>query len=46
MAAKVKWDRGAWWVFTHFEGKRTKKRVGATKIDKRQAVDVLLTQAK
>jgi integrase len=37
LAAKVKWDRGAWWVFTHYEGKRRKKRVGSAKGDKRRA---------
>jgi len=37
MAAKIKWDRGAWWVFTHFDGRRKKKRVGPTKADKRRA---------
>ena len=37
MAAKVKWDRGAWWVFTHYQGKRKKKRIGPTKADKRNA---------
>jgi integrase len=37
MAAKVQWDREAWWVFTHYEGKRRKKRVGPTKIHKREA---------
>ncbi len=37
MAAKVKQDRGAWWVVTHFQGKRRKKRVGSTKADKRKA---------
>jgi hypothetical protein len=37
MAAKVKWDRDAWWVFTHYDGKRRKKRVGPTKADKRDA---------
>ena len=40
MAAKVKWDRGAWWVFTHFAGGRKKKRIGPTKADKRQAVQI------
>ena len=40
MAAKVKWDRGAWWVFTHFEGRRKKKRIGPTKADRRQAVQI------
>ncbi len=40
MAAKVKFDRGAWWVFTHFEGKRKKKRVGATKANKREAEQI------
>ena len=37
MAAKVKWDRGAWWIFTHYRGRRTKKRFGPSKSDKRQA---------
>ena len=40
MAAKVKWDRGAWWVFTHYQGKRKKKRVGATKAHKREAEQI------
>ena len=40
MAAKVKWDRGAWWVFTHHNRKRTKKRVGPTKAHKRQAEEI------
>ncbi len=31
MAAKVKWDRNAWWIFTHHNRKRTKKRIGPTK---------------
>jgi integrase len=37
MASKVRYDRGAWWVFTHHQGKRKKKRVGPTKADKRRA---------
>ena len=40
MAAKVRWDRGSWWVFTHFAGRRKKKRIGPTKADKRQAVQI------
>ncbi len=40
MAAKVKWDRGAWWVFTHFEGRRKKKRIGRSKAEKRQAEEI------
>ena len=28
MAAKVKWDRGAWWVVTHHDGNAAEKRVG------------------
>ena len=40
MAAKVKWDRGAWWVHTHYEGKRKKRRVGPTKADKREAEEI------
>ena len=37
MAAKVKFDRGAWWVFTHHQGKRKKRRIGPTKSNKREA---------
>ncbi len=40
MAAKVKFDRGAWWVFTHYQGKRKKKRVGPTKANKREAEEI------
>jgi integrase len=40
MAAKVKWDRGAWWVFTHYEGKRKKRRVGPTKAHLREAKEI------
>ena len=37
MSAKVKFERGAWWVFTHHKGRRKKKRVGPTQADKRLA---------
>lgn len=37
MAAKVRWMRGAWWVVTHYQGKRRKKKIGSTKADKRRA---------
>jgi hypothetical protein len=37
MSAKVKFERGAWWVFTHYERKRKKRRVGATAAHKREA---------
>ena len=37
MAAKVKFDRGAWWVFTHYQGRRKKYRFGPTKMNKREA---------
>ena len=37
MAAKVRFDRGAWWVVIHHNGKRQKTRLGVTKADKRQA---------
>ena len=40
MAAKVKFDRGAWWVFTHYQGKRKKKRIGPTKANKREAEQI------
>ena len=40
MAAKVKWDRDAWWVVTHFEGKRRKRRVGPAKAHKREAEEI------
>src|SRR5262245_66567358 len=37
MSAKVQWMSDAWWVVTHFEGRRKKKRLGPTKAHKRQA---------
>ncbi len=37
MSAKVRFDRGAWWVITHYKKKRIKRRVGSTKADKRRA---------
>jgi hypothetical protein len=40
MAAKVKWDRNAWWIFTHHNRKRTKKRIGPTKAHKRHAEEI------
>ena len=40
MAAKVKWDRGAWWVVTHYDGKRRKRRVGPAKAHKRDAQEI------
>ena len=40
MAAKVRWMQNAWWVVTHHQGRRRKKRVGAAKADKRQADEI------
>ncbi len=40
MAAKVKWERDAWWVFTHYEGKRKKRRIGPTKAHQREAEEI------
>ena len=40
MAAKVRREQGAWWVFTHHNGKRKKKRVGPTKTNKRLAEEI------
>ena len=40
MAAKVRRLRDAWWVVTHYEGKRKKKRVGTTKRHKREAEEI------
>ncbi len=40
MAAKVKRDRGAWWVVTHYDGKRRKRRVGPAKVHKREAEEI------
>ena len=40
MSAKVQWYREAWWVMTHFQGKRKRKRVGSTKSAKREAAEI------
>ncbi len=37
MAAKVKLERGAYWLVVHANGKRSKRRFGPTKDDKRRA---------
>jgi len=37
MAARIRFDRGAWWVVVHHDGRRWKKRVGP---DKRMAQDL------
>ena len=37
MSAKTRWMRGAWWLVLHYQGKRTKRRFGATSNDKAQA---------
>jgi integrase len=40
MTAKVKQDaRGAWWVVAHFDGRRKKRRFGASRADKKAAED-------
>ena len=31
MAVKVKFHRGAWWLFIDYKGKRKAKRVGSEK---------------
>ena len=40
MAAKVQWYRDAWWVMTHADGRRWRKRVGPTKSNKRDAEEI------
>ncbi len=37
MAAKVKLELGAYWLVVHANGKRSKRRFGPTKDDKRRA---------
>ena len=37
MAAKVQWDRSAWWVITHAHRKRRRRRFGPKAADKRRA---------
>jgi len=37
MAAKVVWYRGAWWVRTHYGGKKRDRRIGPSNDDKRAA---------
>ncbi len=43
MASKVRQLKGAWWVVTHYDGKRRKRRVGPTKADKRRAEKIAET---
>ena len=37
MSAKVVWYRAAWWVRTHYHGKKRDRRIGTSKADKRRA---------
>jgi integrase len=37
VAAKVRWDRGAWWVVVHAGTKRRRRRIGPSKADRRSA---------
>ena len=37
MSAKVVWYREAWWVRTHYHGKKRDRRIGTSKADKRRA---------
>jgi len=37
VSAKVVWYRAAWWVRTHYHGKKRDRRIGATAADKRRA---------
>jgi integrase len=41
MGSKVRWHRDAWWVRTHFKGKRYDRRIGPSKDDKRQAEEIV-----
>lgn len=40
MSAKVQWYRGAWWVMTHANRRRWRKRVGPSKEAKREAEEI------
>jgi integrase len=40
VSAKVQWYRDSWWVMTHANGKRWRKRVGITKAAKREADEI------
>ena len=40
MAAKVKWQRDAWWVVIHHQGRRTVRRIGTERRHKREAEDL------
>jgi len=40
VSAKVQWMREAWWVITHHEGRRFKKRVGTGAAKKREAEEI------
>ena len=40
LPVKVQWYREAWWVMTHANGKRWRKRVGRTKTHKRESEEI------
>ena len=41
MAVKVRFDRGAWWLFVHYNGRRWKKRVGSEREAAKEAAKEL-----
>jgi integrase len=40
MAAKVQWYRDAWWVMTHANGRRYRRRIGPARSDRRAAEEI------
>ncbi len=40
MGAKAVWYREAWWVRTHANRRKRDRRVGPTKADKKQALEI------
>jgi hypothetical protein len=40
MGAKVRWLKDAWWVVTHHDGRRSVRRLGTTKADRKAAEEV------
>ena len=40
MGAKVVWYREAWWVRTHYQGRKRDRRFGPSKTDKRHAEEI------
>ena len=44
MGVKIRFERGAWWVFIHHRGQRWKRRIGTDKQAAREVMRLMQKQ--